>query len=123
MKELLLVFVGGGCGSALRYFIGKQMNPNSVSFPWGTFTVNLIGSLIIGLVFGWILHKSKVSNDTVVLVVAGFCGGFTTFSAFAHESLTFLKSGQTSLFVTYVTSSIFLGLLFVWFGYIVIKQL
>ena len=123
MKAILLVFLGGGAGSALRYVIGKNLNPTTVGFPWGTFAVNLIGSLIIGLVFGWILQKSKLSNDTLLLIVAGFCGGFTTFSAFALESLNFLKMGNTSLFLTYVLSSILVGLLCVWFGYLVMKYI
>lgn len=121
MKAFLLVFVGGGFGSALRYIVGKNFNISSTTFPWGTFMVNLIGSLIIGLIFGWMLQKSKLSNDTVLFVVIGFCGGFTTFSAFAHESLTFLKYGNTSLFVSYVLSSIVFSLLCVWLGYTLIK--
>ena len=123
MKALLLVFLGGGAGSALRYIIGKNLNPTTTGFPWGTFTVNLIGSLIIGLVFGWILQKSKLSNETLLLIVAGFCGGFTTFSAFALESLNFLKIGYTSLFLTYVVTSIIAGLLCVWFGYLIMKYI
>lgn len=121
MKEVALVFIGGGAGSALRYLIGKNLNPTTTGFPWGTFAVNIIGSLIIGLVFGWILQKSKLSNDTLLLIVAGFCGGFTTFSAFALESLNFLKIGNTVLFLSYVLSSIIVSLFFVWFGYLVMK--
>jgi len=121
MKALLLVFIGGGAGSALRYIVGKNLNPTASGFPWGTFAVNLIGSLIIGLVFGWVLQKSKLSNDSLLLIVAGFCGGFTTFSAFALESLNFLKTGNTSLFLTYVFTSIIAGLLCVWFGYLIMK--
>jgi len=121
MKEIVLVFVGGGLGSALRYLIGKNLNTSTASFPWGTFTVNLIGSLIIGFIFGWILHKSKLTNDVLLLIVAGFCGGFTTFSAFAHESLIFLRAGNHTLFFTYVLSSIFAGLFCVWLGYLVVK--
>lgn len=123
MKDILLVFIGGGVGSALRYLLGKQLNSSAMTFPWGTFTVNLLGSLIIGLIFGWILQKSKLSNDTLLLVVAGFCGGFTTFSAFAHESLSFLRMGHTTLFFTYVLSSIIAGLFCVWLGYYAFKLL
>ncbi|NNK86767.1 MAG: fluoride efflux transporter CrcB, partial [Flavobacteriaceae bacterium] len=82
MKAAVLVFLGGGLGSVLRFLIGRSMNAASPAFPWGTFTVNLIGSLVIGLAFGWILEKSKLSDDTLLFLVAGFCGGFTTFSAF-----------------------------------------
>lgn len=123
MKQILLVFLGGGFGSALRFLIGKPFISNSVTFPWGTFIVNLIGSFIIGAVFGYILVKHKFSNDLFVFLVAGFCGGFTTFSAFTHESLSFLRAGQTNLFMTYIFSSILLGLFCVWLGYIVSSKL
>ncbi|TYA97873.1 fluoride efflux transporter CrcB [Seonamhaeicola marinus] len=119
MKQLLLVFVGGGFGSVLRYLIGKQFNTDSFNFAWGTFCVNLIGSFVIGFIFGYILIKNKISNEVFVFLVGGFCGGFTTFSTFANESLSYLRSGQTRLFLLYVLSSIILGLFCVWFGYFV----
>ncbi len=97
------------------------MNMASPSFPWGTFTVNLVGSLIIGLIFGWILEKGKISENTLLFFVAGFCGGFTTFSAFAHESMTLFKSGHTALFLSYVASSVIFGLLCVWLGYAIVR--
>lgn len=119
MKQLLLVFVGGGLGSVLRFLIGKQFTFNSLNFPWATFIVNLIGSFIIGAVFGYILVKHKLSNDIFVFLVAGFCGGFTTFSAFANESISLLKAGQTSLFISYIITSVLIGLFCVWLGYMV----
>ncbi|WP_298760384.1 fluoride efflux transporter CrcB [uncultured Psychroserpens sp.] len=117
MKQLLLVFLGGGIGSAIRFLIGKQFTFDSFHFPWATFIVNLIGSFIIGIVFGYMLVKGKIANDLFVFLVAGFCGGFTTYSAFAHESISLLKAGQTQLFLTYVLSSIFIGFFCVWLGY------
>lgn len=119
MKQLLLVFVGGGLGSVLRFLIGKQFTFNSLNFPWATFIVNLIGSFIIGAVFGYILVKHKLSNDIFIFLVAGFCGGFTTFSAFANESISLLKAGQTSLFFSYIITSVLIGLFCVWLGYMV----
>ena len=121
MKAITLVFIGGGLGSVLRYLISKHFNSETNTFPWGTFSVNLFGSLLIGLVLGWVLHKSKLSSDTLLFVIAGFCGGFTTFSAFANESFIFLKQGNTTLFFSYVLSSIIAGLICVWLGYSVIK--
>lgn len=121
MKEALMVFIGGGAGSVLRYLVGRQLNMASPSFPWGTFLVNLIGCLIIGLVFGWVLEKSKPSENLLLFLVAGFCGGFTTFSAFAHESMTLLRSGHTALFLSYVLASIIVGLFCVWIGYTIVR--
>ncbi len=123
MKQLLLVFVGGGFGSVLRYLIGKQFTSNSFQFSWGTFSANLIGSFIIGLVLGYVLVKHKISNELLLFLVAGFCGGFTTFSTFANESLSYLRSGQTKLFFTYVVSSLVFGLLCVWLGYSISAKL
>lgn len=123
MKQLLLVFVGGGLGSVLRYLIGKRFISDSYHFPWATFSVNLIGSFIIGAVFGYILIKQQVSNQMYLLIIAGFCGGFTTFSAFTHESLLFLRSGQTKLFFLYIISSILVGLFCVWLGYMATTKL
>jgi len=111
MKQLVLVFIGGGLGSTLRYFIGKQFTTDNSQFPWGTFTVNLIGSLIIGFIFGYLAVKNKLSSDLVLFAIAGFCGGFTTFSAFAHESLQFLNASITA------------GLLCVWLGYFITSKM
>ena len=121
MKAIALVFLGGGIGSSLRYLIGKNLNPVTVGFPWGTFTANLIGSFLIGLIFGLVLHKSKLSDEFTLFLAAGFCGGFTTFSAYANESLNLLRSGNTGLFIVYALGSLILGLVFVWIGYFFIK--
>lgn len=123
MKQLIFVFIGGGLGSALRFIISKQFTFDSFHFPWGTFIVNLIGSFIIGTVFGYILVKHKFSDDLFVFLVAGFCGGFTTFSAFANESISLLKAGQTNLFFSYIISSITVGLFCVWLGYMLSNRL
>ena len=124
MKGLLLVFIGGGVGSTLRYLIGKNLNdPNINGFPWGTFVVNVLGSLIIGLLFGWALQKSKLPTDTLLLLAVGFCGGFTTFSAFAFEGMTLLKNGQMGIFISYAVGSILIGILCVWLGYLAMKTL
>lgn len=122
MKHVLLVFLGGGIGSALRFLIGKQFTFDSYHFPWATFAVNLIGSFIIGIVFGYMLVKGKVSDELLFFLVAGFCGGFTTFSAFANESIMLLKAGQTNLFISYVTSSILIGFFCVWLGYMLTQS-
>jgi CrcB protein len=121
MKAILMVFLGGGLGSVCRYLAGRWLNqPNSL-IPWGTFVVNITGSLIIGLVLGYAIQRSSMTSNTVVFLVAGFCGGFTTFSAFSFEGLQLLKSGQFGSFIIYTLGSIIIGLLFVWIGYSSIK--
>jgi CrcB protein len=110
MKQILLVFLGGGLGSALRYVIGKWTDSAFIHFPMGTFVVNVIGSLLIGFILGLALRENTVSQNTALFVATGFCGGFTTFSAFAYENYALLKNGDLLNFSLYTAGSLFLGL-------------
>ncbi|KAA3625307.1 MAG: fluoride efflux transporter CrcB, partial [Flavobacterium sp.] len=116
MKHLLLVFLGGGLGSALRYGIGKWTVGSWAPFPLGTFTVNVVGSLLIGLIMGLALRNSTISQNTVLLLVTGFCGGFTTYSAFAYENYSLLKNGDLLTFSLYTLGSLVLGFAAVFLG-------
>ncbi|UMB60200.1 fluoride efflux transporter CrcB [Lutibacter sp. A80] len=117
MKPVLLVFFGGGLGSVLRYLVGKWLNNVENAFPYGTFFVNIIGSLIIGVVLGYVAKMTSGSNNYALLLATGFCGGFTTFSAFVYENHLFLKNGDYLSFLTYTIGSIVLGLLAVFLGF------
>lgn len=116
MKAVLLVFLGGGAGSALRYLIGKFLDNSQNGIPYGTFAANIIGSLIIGIVLGYALKNEGISNNLVLLIATGFCGGFTTFSAFAYENHLFLKSGDLFTFAAYTLGSLILGFSAVFLG-------
>lgn len=120
MKNLLLVFLGGGFGSMLRYIIGKYLN-NAQGFPWGTFTVNIFGSLLIGIILGFAAKNNTLSQNQTLLLATGFCGGFTTFSAFAYENHVFLKSGDFTSFAIYTIASFVIGFLAVFLGLYLIK--
>ena len=122
MKQVLLVFVGGGIGSVLRYVIGSFFSSSSTEFPWGTFSVNIIGSLSIGIFMGIALKNNYFSENQILLLVTGLCGGFTTFSAFAYENQQFLKEGDLTSFVTYSLGSLALGILAVFLGLFVSKS-
>ena len=122
MKQVLLVFIGGGTGSALRYLVGKIFNSTTQGYPWGTFSVNIIGSLLIGVLMGMVLKNSSLSENQTLLLVTGFCGGFTTFSAFAYENQVFLKEGDLTNFFIYTLGSIGLGLLAVFLGFFISKN-
>lgn len=113
MKELLLVFFGGGTGSVLRYLAGKCIS--SSTFPWGTFVVNIIGCFFIGLLGTWMARHS-LSADLRLLLVIGLCGGFTTFSTFNNESLGLIRSGQFLLALTYIVGSVTLGIIAAYVG-------
>ncbi len=121
MKHVLLVFLGGGLGSALRYGFGKWLNPIMNGFPLGTFSVNVLGSFIIGLILGLSLKQNSFSETTVILIATGFCGGFTTFSAFAFENYELLKNGDFLNFGLYTLASLLLGILAVFLGIWLVK--
>jgi CrcB protein len=116
MKQFLLVFLGGGLGSMLRYAIGSWMAHSKAGVPLGTMTVNVVGSLLIGLVLGWALKFPSTSPTLVLLLATGFCGGFTTFSAFAFENYELLKNGNYLYFGMYTGLSLALGILAVLIG-------
>ena len=109
MKHVLLVFLGGGIGSALRYLIGKALIPYTNSFFLGTFGVNVLGCLLIGLILGLSAKNNLLNNTSVLFLTVGFCGGFTTFSSFALENYGMLKEGQFFTFFWYVLGSVTLG--------------
>tara|TARA_B100001287_G_scaffold66033_1_gene53900 strand:- start:862 stop:1245 length:384 start_codon:yes stop_codon:yes gene_type:complete len=122
MKNFLLVFLGGGLGSGLRYLITASMNQYSKILPFGTFTVNMIGCLLIGLIFGYAHKESTLTSNQALLLATGFCGGFTTFSAFANENLELLKNGEIFNFSLYTFGSIIIGILAVFIGYYIINS-
>lgn len=115
MKQLLLVFLGGGVGSALRFLISKRLNEATV-LPLGTLAVNVLGSLIIGYILGLAYRHDAVSTNGVLLLATGFCGGFTTFSAFAYENQVFLKTGDFLSVGIYTISTLVLGFAAVFVG-------
>jgi len=116
MKQFLLVFLGGGIGSGLRYLISKTLNPFTSNFFIGTFGVNILGCLIIGIILGLSAKSTALSNNTVLFITIGFCGGFTTFSSFALENYGMLREGQITSFLLYTLSSILVGILAVVLG-------
>lgn len=122
MKQLLLVFVGGGTGSIARFLVSKLWNDPASGIPYGTFIANIIGSLFIGIILGWSLKNNTLSSHTTLLLATGFCGGFTTFSTFAYENHIFLKSGDFLSFALYAIASFALGILAVYLGMWLIKQ-
>ena len=112
IQNILLVALGGAVGSVCRYLVSTL---NSTSRPWGTLAVNILGSLTIGLLVG-LANKGSLSAATKLLLVTGFCGGFTTFSTFANESFGMMKAGDVMLAALYIGASVTVGVLAVWAG-------
>ena len=112
LRNILLVAIGGAIGSVCRYLLSGI---NVASWPWGTFAVNILGSLFIGLLVG-LVSKGIVSPEIKLLLVTGFCGGFTTFSTFANESFSMMKSGDALQMALYLGTSVVIGIMAVWLG-------
>ena len=122
MKSFLLVFLGGGMGSSLRYLVTIAMNQYSKVLPFGTFTVNMLGCLLIGLILGYAQKENTLTSNQTLLLATGFCGGFTTFSAFANENLELIKNGEIFNFSVYTICSILVGVLAVFIGFYLINR-
>ena len=121
MKNILLVFVGGGFGSVLRYLLGNYLNNTQNGIPYGTFAANILGSLLIGIILGLAAKNETLSQSQTLLLATGFCGGFTTFSSFVYENHVFLKSGDFTSFALYTIVSFVVGFLAVFLGMFLVK--
>jgi fluoride exporter len=121
LKNLLLVGLGGSIGSMARYAVSLLIK--SITFPFATLSVNIIGSFIIGLVLAMSIKEAGISDNWKIFVATGICGGFTTFSAFSLENMGLLQSGKITMAVIYIIFSIVLGIVATFLGYgLIIKN-
>ena len=124
LKSLLIVGAGSFIGGAMRYLLSTLMkNVCGQGFPWGTLSVNLLGCFLFGILFAVFSKNSCTDNTLYLLLTTGACGGFTTFSTFANESVQMLQHGNVSGFVAYVATSVIAGFALVALGYWIVKVL
>lgn len=97
MKQLIIVFVGGGLGSLARYLTVKLYSGKVFNFPYATLTANFLSCLIMGLFLGFVLQKTALSDNLKLFLITGFCGGFSTYSTYTFETINLYKSGQLNI--------------------------
>jgi CrcB protein len=121
--KLLLVGSGGFLGSVIRYISSKSIDEKlNALFPYGTFTVNVVGAFIVGIIYAWAIRKPDAENIRLLLAT-GFCGGFTTYSAFALENVNLWQQKIIPVSVMYIIFTLFVGFLAVVAGLIVGKNI
>jgi len=124
IKSVLIVGLGGFIGTTLRYLVSRYFQLHVVSvFPWGTFTVNIIGSFIIGILFGLSEKGDFLSTEWRLFLTVGICGGFTTYSTFSNDAFILLQNNEFFRFATYSGLSFILGLFAVFFGRLIMKAI
>ena len=119
---IIYVALGSALGGVARYFVSKIITAYAAGmFPWGTFVVNVVGCFIIGLVYGFLDRGGVMSENTRLFLTVGFCGGFTTFSTFAHENFLLFQSGNFLTLAAYGSLSLFVGILLAYLGFSIVK--
>lgn len=122
LKTILYIAIGGAIGSVLRFLTTILVSKFwSNQFPLATFIANIFGCFLIGLFIGILAKNNLADSNLKWFLVTGFCGGFTTFSAFGMENYNLFQSNNSLLAFGYIALSIILGLFAVWFGFFVSK--
>lgn len=111
MKAVVLIFIGGGLGSVVRYLLNRWVTAlHQINFPFGTLAVNVVACFVLGLVIGLADHKQYLSQDMRLFWAIGFCGGFSTFSTFSGETLALFQQPAVMAGLVYIVSSVALCL-------------
>lgn len=123
MYKILIVGIGGFIGSILRYLVSGYVQnfSQSISFPYGTLSVNIIGCLLMGMISQLVDMQMGISSETRLFLMVGVLGGFTTFSAFGNEAIKLLQDQKIFLSLMYVGSHLFICLLAVFAGMMISK--
>ena len=119
---MLLCGAGGFVGTCCRFLVNRLfLNIWKAPFPLATFSINIVGCLLFGIIFG-LLNKSGIINDRLnALLIVGFCGGFTTFSTFSFESFRLADQGALFISLSYMAGSVIVGFIAVWVGLLITR--
>ena len=109
MIECLIVGVGGGLGSVIRYLLSLIPLNETTPFPINTFIINTLGCIMIGFIAFYAM-KNNLNENWVLFLKVGICGGFTTFSTFAIETVQLMRNGDASIAVIYIALSVLIGI-------------
>jgi CrcB protein len=113
------VFIGGGLGSLCRFGLAQWLN-RGATYPWGTLLANGLSCIILGMLIA-LATKESLSSELRLLLITGFCGGFSTFSTFSNELLQMLREGNYLMAGGYLLLSMLFGLLAIWAGLRIIE--
>lgn len=123
IRALLAIFIGGGTGSVLRYLVQVLLHEKIMpySFPWATFSVNIVGCLLIGLFYA-LSARFDWSVELRLMLTTGLCGGFTTFSTFSNDIVELARQGEVWMFAVYAAAGVILGVVAVICGAAIAKM-
>lgn len=121
MKIIFVIGAGSFIGGVFRYLLSQFIHTKYIhAIPFGTLSVNIIGSFLIGIVFG-LAERGNFSNEWRLFLATGVIGGFTTFSSFSHETVTLMRDGNFGYSFIYMSASILLSLLATFIGIMLTK--
>jgi len=124
MRNYLLVFLGGGLGSTLRHTINMVSSRLlGTAFPYHTFIINISGSIVMGLIAGYLAFKGEASQPWRLFLMTGILGGYTTFSAFSLDTALLYERGEVGLAALYVLGSVVLSIAGLFAGLALVRQL
>ena len=120
----LLVFIGGGLGSSLRHTVNVVCARYlGTAFPYHTFIINITGSIVMGLIAGYLAFKGDASQPWRLFLMTGILGGYTTFSAFSPDTALLYERGEIGLAVLYVVGSVVLSIVGLFAGLVLVRHL
>lgn len=123
MKEIMLVFAGGGTGSVCRFLVGKLYPAGTSIFPWATLTANFLSCVVFGAVLMLGVEKINLSYPAKLLIITGFCGGFSTYSSFTVETVELFKQSHPGLAMSNIIANFALSVAGLYLGTWLIRLL